>query len=98
MTPQTAKPSYPETRFLVSCPRSGSTLFMRIFAESSVCAVTSRLLLMGKSGDGEGFTPDYSILEDPSDHPLLREAATAGKRFLVCKEELGNDRRKGECG
>lgn len=87
----------PRIRFLVACPRSGSTLLMRIFAESPVCAVTSRLLLMGKAGSREGFSPDYSILENPSHHNTFISAFKSGKQFLICKEELGNDSRKGEC-
>ncbi|KAJ8069128.1 hypothetical protein OCU04_002802 [Sclerotinia nivalis] len=87
----------PQIRFLVACPRSGSTLPMRIFAESPVCAVTSRLILMGKSGDGDGFKPNYSILENPSQHGVYINAMESGKRFLINKEELGNDSRKGEC-
>ena len=87
----------PQIRFLVACPRSGSTLLMRIFAESPVCAVTSRLLLMGKAGSREGFSPDYSILENPSHHSVFISALKSGKQFLICKEELGNDSRKGEC-
>lgn len=70
---------------------------MRIFAESPVCAVTSRLLLMGKAGSKEGFSPDYSILENPSHHSTFINALKSGKQFLICKEELGNDSRKGEC-
>lgn len=70
---------------------------MRIFAESSVCAVTSRLVLMGKAGSKECFAPDYSILEHPSDHSTFVSASESGKRFLICKEELGNDSRRGEC-
>lgn len=87
----------PQIRFLVACPRSGSTLLMRIFAESPVCAVTSRLLLMGKAGSEEGFSPDYSILENPFHHKTFMSALKSGKQFLICKEELGNDSRKGEC-
>lgn len=87
----------PQIRFLVACPRSGSTLLMRIFAESPVCAVTSRLLLMGKAGLEKSFSPDYSILENPYDHETFRRALQSGKKFLICKEELGNDSRKGEC-
>ena len=88
----------PQIRFFVACPRSGSTLLMRIFAESPLCAVTSRLLLMGKADSKEeGFSPDYSILENPSNHSTFLSALQSGKQFLICKEELGNDRRKGEC-
>lgn len=87
----------PRIRFLVACPRSGSTLLMRIFAESSVCAVTSRLILMGKAGSSEAFTPDYSILDDPSHHRVFIDATNLGKDFLICKEELGNNSQKGEC-
>ncbi|KAL8806597.1 MAG: hypothetical protein Q9182_001244 [Xanthomendoza sp. 2 TL-2023] len=87
----------PQVRFIIACPRSGSTLFMRIFAESPVCAVTSRLILMGKAGSGNSFSPDYSILEDPSSHKVFKSAMDSGKPFLVSKEELGNNTRKGEC-
>lgn len=87
----------PEIRFIVACPRSGSTLLMRIFAESPVCAVTSRLILMGKAGSSEVFKPDYSILENPSRHSVFISAMNLGKRFLICKEELGNSSQKGEC-
>ena len=87
----------PQIRFFVACPRSGSTLLMRIFAESPVCAVTSRLILMGKSGERDVFSPDYSILENPSLHDVFISAMKSGKRFLISKEELGNDSNKGEC-
>ncbi|KAL8677937.1 MAG: hypothetical protein Q9224_007154, partial [Gallowayella concinna] len=87
----------PQIRFIIACPRSGSTLLMRIFAESPVCAVTSRLVLMGKAGSGKAFSPDYSILEDPAGHKVFRNAMDSGKQFLVSKEELGNNTQKGEC-
>ena len=87
----------PQIRFIVACPRSGSTLLMRIFAESPVCAVTSRLILMGKAGSRELFSPDYSILEDSSHHSVFVSGMNLGKRFLICKEELGNNSQKGEC-
>ena len=86
-----------QIRFFVALPRSGSTLLMRIFAESPSCAVTSRLVLMGNAGLREGFSPDYSILENPSHHSVFIRAAKSGKRFLICKEELGNNSQKGEC-
>ena len=70
---------------------------MRMFAESPVCAVTSRLILMGKAGSSEVFSPDYSILENPSHHSVFVSAMNLGKRFLVCKEELGYNSGKGEC-
>ncbi|KAF1988279.1 Haloacid dehalogenase-like hydrolase [Aulographum hederae CBS 113979] len=50
-----------------------------------------------KSGSPESFTPDYSILENPSNHDVYNQAKKSGKRFLICKEELGNSSRKGEC-
>lgn len=87
----------PQIRFLVACPRSGSTLLMRVFAESCDCAVTSRLILMGKAGTSEPFRPDYSILEDPNSHEVFVKALDSGKRFLISKEELGNSSNKGEC-
>lgn len=57
-----SQPSNLQIRFFVACPRSGSTLLVRIFAESSVCAATSQLILMGHTSMTEKFTPDYSIL------------------------------------
>lgn len=87
----------PQIRFFVACPRSGSTLLMRIFAESPACAVTSRLILMGNAGSRDIFSPDYSILENPSHHSVFISAVKSGKRFLICKEELGNNSQKGEC-
>jgi hypothetical protein len=87
----------PQIRFFVACPRSGSTLLMRIFAESPVCAVTSRLLLMGNAGTREAFSPDYPILENPSHHSVFISATKSGKRFIINKEELGNNNQKGEC-
>ncbi|KAF2109589.1 hypothetical protein BDV96DRAFT_604487 [Lophiotrema nucula] len=87
----------PHVRFLVACPRSGSTLLMRIFAEAPGCAVTSRLLLMGKHGKGKGFTPDYTILESPLAVRSYQQAIEAGSELLINKEELGDDRNKGEC-
>ena len=70
---------------------------MRILAESPVCTVTSRLILMGKASSREIFSPDYSILENPSDHSVFISAMKLGKRFLICKAELGNNNQKGEC-
>lgn len=87
-------------RFIVACPRSGSTLLMRVFSEASSCATTSRLVLMGNMGDhgiGPNFQPDHTILQNPEEHPVYKSAQASGKRFLVSKEEFGNDRRKGEC-
>lgn len=87
----------PQIRFFIACPRSGSTLLMRIFAEFPVCAVTSRLILMGNAGSGESFSPNYSILNNPYHHSVFISAVKSGKRLLVCKEELGNNSQKGEC-
>ncbi|KAK6089050.1 had-superfamily subfamily variant 1 [Seiridium cupressi] len=93
-------PQDPQVRFFfVACPRSGSALLMRIFAESPVCTVTSRLILMGNHGSPtSAFSPDYSILEDPINHhgKFINTMKTA-KRFVICKEELGNGTKKGEC-
>ena len=70
---------------------------MRIVAELPVRAVTSRLILMGKAGSREISSPNYSILENPSHHSVFISAMSLGKRFLICKEELGNDSENGEC-
>ncbi|QDS77883.1 hypothetical protein FKW77_000431 [Venturia effusa] len=84
-------------RMIVSSPRSGSTLLMRIFAESSDCAVTSRLILMRNYGSDPLFSPDYTILCSPKSLPVFQAATAEKKKFLITKEELGNDRLKGEC-
>lgn len=70
---------------------------MRVFAESSVCAVTSRLILMCSvsSISDAHFQPDSSIFTQTARHKVIIEAASKGKEFLICKEELGNI--KGEC-
>ncbi|CAD6592125.1 MAG: hypothetical protein ASARMPRED_006038 [Alectoria sarmentosa] len=87
----------PLIRFIVACPRSGSTLLMRIFAESTVCVFTSRLILMGNTGSRKTSSPDYSIIEKLSHRNVFVSAKNLGKRFLICKEELGNNCQKGEC-
>ena len=69
---------------------------MRTFAESPVCAVTSRLKLMGKAGSREGFSPDYSILENPSDHSVFISAMSLVKQFLIRKPELRTTVKNGE--
>jgi hypothetical protein len=84
-------------RFIVTCPRSGSTLLMRVFTEAASCAVTSRLTLLGNYGKTTAFQLDYSILANPESHHVYLSAKEAGKRFLINKEELGNDFQKGEC-
>lgn len=89
-------PSSPQdlqVRLFVACPHSGSTLLMSVFAESSCCAVTSRVILNGNAGSSaDNFTPDYSILEDLTTHYVFFQAMNSGKRFIICEEEL-----KGEC-
>lgn len=67
---------------------------MRVFAENEACAVTSRLVFMGKPREDSGFMPNYSIFTDPQNHPA---ATAAGKGFLINKDELGHDLRKSEC-
>lgn len=70
---------------------------MRTLAESPGCAVTNRLILIGNSCSREVFHPDYSILEHPYHHSVFVSAMNSGKRFLVCKEDLGNNSQRGEC-
>ncbi|KAK9242861.1 HAD-like domain-containing protein [Lipomyces tetrasporus] len=91
-----------QIRVLVACPRSGSTLFMRIFRELPRCAVTSRLILQGnyhKFGDKSlsRVKPDYTIYSHPESHPAYQQAVTEGYATLVAKEELGHEFVKGEC-
>lgn len=84
-------------RILAAIPRSGSTLFMRIFQEAPECGVTSRLVLMGNYGVGEYFRPDYTIFHNPSALRVYQEAQRYGKSVLISKEELGHECQKGEC-
>ena len=39
----------------------------------------------------------YVFLENPSGHSVFISAMNLGKRFLICKAELGNNSQKGEC-
>ncbi|WQF87915.1 Putative phosphoglycolate phosphatase-like, domain 2, HAD superfamily [Colletotrichum destructivum] len=84
-------------RLFVACPRSGSTLLMRTFAESPECGVTSRLMLVDLASLGGQDTPNPAIFQTPAQHDVYQLALDAGKRFLISREELGHDTRKGEC-
>ena len=89
-----------QLRVCVAAPRSGSTLFMRIMANSTEVAVTSRNTLMGRmlprphDLQMRPFEPDYSIYCDPN-HSIYRQAHRLGKSVVISKEELGNDRKTG---
>lgn len=85
-----------QIRIFIACPRSGSTLLMRVFAESPACAVTSRLILMGDADSQAASRLDYSILENPSLHHVFTAAVNSGKKFLISREELGNESRNGD--
>ncbi|KAI9152218.1 hypothetical protein HJFPF1_09445 [Paramyrothecium foliicola] len=86
----------PNVRFFVACPRSGSSLLMRILAESPACAITSRFIVQDRAKDREKIDPDYSVIKG-SPHPqVFIDAANRGKTFLVCKEDLGTGSREGE--
>ncbi|KAI4188838.1 MAG: hypothetical protein LQ346_005221 [Caloplaca aetnensis] len=84
-------------RIVAAIPRSGSTLFMRIFQEAPECGVTSRLVLMGNHRLEGDFQPDYTIFHNPSALGVYQEAQRNGKSILISKEELGHECRKGEC-
>ncbi|KAK1994261.1 hypothetical protein LX36DRAFT_673267 [Colletotrichum falcatum] len=84
-------------RLFVGCLRSGSALLMGVFAEIPECGVTSRLALTDKPGSGVQYAPNHSIFQSPAQHLVYQLAIDAGKRFLVSKEQLGNDTTKGEC-
>lgn len=87
----------PQILGLVACPRSGSTLLMRIFAESLLCSVTSEPILMSKTSERDVSGPDYSILENPCHHNVLINAIKSGQRFLTSKAEDGNSSHEDEC-
>ena len=81
-----------QIRFIIACPQSGSTLLMRVIAESKECAFTSRLVLVDKSEEMGNFRPDYSIFETPKKHKVYKLASQLKESFLTCKQEI-----KGEC-
>ena len=84
-------------RIIAAIPRSGSTLFMRIFREQPECAVTSRLVLMGNHSQGGDVRPDYTIFNKPTSLKVYQETLASEKTVLVSKEELGHEYWKGEC-
>lgn len=86
----------PHIRFLVSCPLSGLTRLMKIFARSPVCAVTSGLILRDNVDSTTTFASDYSILNEPSNHSISIDAVNSGKRFIISKEQMGNNRLNGK--
>ncbi|KAI0971605.1 HAD-like domain-containing protein [Xylaria arbuscula] len=85
----------PQIRLFIACPRSGSTLLMRIFAESPECAVTSRLTMTTGATVGIPL-PKYSRLKNADIREMVRSASNSGKNILICKEEPCNDREKSE--
>ncbi|TQN66479.1 Glyceraldehyde 3-phosphate phosphatase [Colletotrichum shisoi] len=84
-------------RLFVACPRSGSAVLMRIFAENPECGVTSRLMPMDHASPGGQDTPNRAIFQTPAQHDVYQLALDAGKRFLISREELGHDTTNGEC-
>lgn len=84
-------------RLFVACPRSGSALLMRIFAENPECGATSRLMLMDHASLEGQDTHNRAIFQTPAQHDVYQLALNAGKQFLISREELGHDIRKGEC-
>lgn len=89
--------STPQVRLVVSCPRSGSTLLTRIFAENKTCAVSSGLILTGETEQGSSFKPNYSLFTDPQNHPVVAAVKAAKKRFLINKDELGHEVYRHQC-
>lgn len=73
---------------------------MRVMAANPHVAVTSRHVLMGNMqvralGKQREFRPDHRIFSERT-LPIFRDAHGAGKRMIVSKEELGNDRHTGD--
>ncbi|KAI1290986.1 HAD-like domain-containing protein [Xylaria venustula] len=87
----------PQTRFFVACPRSGSTLLMRIFAESPECAVTSCWRITDDATGGTPSRSEYLRLRNMNIHETVRSASNSGKNTLICKDEPYNVKKKGEC-
>ena len=89
-------------RCLITHPRSGSTLCMRILSSHPLLNVTSRTVIMGNMDThrnrGERttkkFIPDHSIFEPEHStfcHPIWKIHAQNSKPILVSKEEFGTD-------
>lgn len=69
---------------------------MKVLAGSPVCTVTSGLILKDNEGTTNTFDPDYSILNDPSNHSVSINAVNSGRRFIVSKEKIGDNRLNGD--
>ena len=93
-------------RCLVTHPRSGSTLCMRVLSSHPLLNVTSRTIVMGNMNPyrirGESttkkFVPDYSIFEPKHStlrHPIWKIHDQSSKPILVSKEEFGTDKSNG---
>ncbi len=89
--------SEPEpSKIVVACPRSGSTLVLRILSGLAGIRVTSRTIVMGnkyQSNDGD-FVPDYRIFDGPNTpnrHPVYIDKGYRNAKLLVSKEEYGNN-------
>ncbi|KAL9129581.1 MAG: hypothetical protein Q9217_002001 [Psora testacea] len=73
------------------------TVLMRVFAENKACAVSIRLVFMGREREGSSFKAGHSIFMNPQNPSVVAAAKAAEKRYLVNKDELGHDLRKHEC-
>ncbi|ETS84494.1 hypothetical protein PFICI_02519 [Pestalotiopsis fici W106-1] len=91
MTPSSSQPQDPQIWAIVACPNSGSTLVEHVFAASTVCAVTDQRVLR----DGKGS--ESLAWDDLESFNVLAKAKNAGKRFVICMQELDNGLQNAEC-
>ena len=83
-------------KIVVACPRSGSTLIMRILSGLAGIRVTSRTIVMGNKyqTDNGDFVPDYRIFDGPNitdPHPVYKNKGYRDAKLIVSKEEYGNN-------
>ena len=91
MSSEDVPPQRLQLRLFAACPRSGSSLLMRIFSESSVCAVACGLTLNTNAVQGI-LQLNGTTFDDLYQQAVLPYANDGlGKQFLISHQEFGND-------
>ncbi|KAI1362323.1 HAD-like domain-containing protein [Xylaria arbuscula] len=85
------KESLVKKRYLVSCQCSGSNLLIKILAESSECAVTSREVIRSATSDKASFGNSLSGPRNLANSEIEEITIGEGKVFLIYKHEIGDD-------
>ncbi|KAK8045578.1 hypothetical protein PG993_005602 [Apiospora rasikravindrae] len=84
-------------RFIVGCPGSGSTLLMKIFAESPLCVVPRRKVSTDAATTVFEFVEGLAAESDKSREEILRSAFHEGRRVFLFAAEPCSDAHTGKC-